>query len=126
MALSALTALVVDDSAAMRGQLSLALRRIGLDVAEAADGADAWRSLQRRRADILLTDVNMPRMDGLKLVGLVRSGGAHAQTPIVVITTEAADEDRRRAIALGASGYLVKPVQGDEVARLVRDLLGIP
>jgi two-component system, chemotaxis family, chemotaxis protein CheY len=117
------TALVVDDSAAMRKQLARALQRIGVGAVEATDGADAWRRLHATAVDIILTDVNMPVMDGLKLVGLVRAGGRHQATPIVVITTESADEDRRRALSAGASGYLVKPVQSQEVMQLVETLL---
>ena len=118
------TALVVDDSAAMRRQLAHALERIGVAAVEATDGADAWRRLHAAPVDIILTDVNMPLMDGLKLVGLVRGGGAHRATPIVVITTESAEEDRRRALSAGANGYLVKPVQGQQVVELVKTLLG--
>jgi two-component system chemotaxis response regulator CheY len=71
--LTGLTALVVDDSAAVRKQVGLTLQRIGLNTVEAEDGAAAWRQLQAGCADIILTDVNMPVMDGLKLISLVRS-----------------------------------------------------
>ncbi len=119
-----LHALVVDDSPAMRKQLSYALQRvIGMDATEAGDGADAWRKLAANSYDILLTDINMPLMDGLKLVSLVRPGGPHQRIPIVVITTEGAEADRRRAMALGASAYLVKPVQAQQVVDTVRTLL---
>jgi two-component system chemotaxis response regulator CheY len=119
-----LHALVVDDSPAMRKQLSYALQRVmGMDTAEAGDGADAWRKLASSSYDILITDINMPLMDGLKLVSLVRQGGPHQRIPIVVITTEGAEADRRRAMALGASAYLVKPVQAQQVVDTVRTLL---
>ncbi len=119
-----LHALVVDDSPAMRKQLSYALQRvIGMDATEAGDGADAWRKLAASSYDILITDINMPLMDGLKLVSLVRQGGPHQRIPIVVITTEGAEADRRRALALGASAYLVKPVQAQQVVETVRTLL---
>jgi two-component system, chemotaxis family, chemotaxis protein CheY len=119
-----LHALVVDDSPAMRKQLSYALQRVmGMDTAEAGDGADAWRKLASNSYDILITDINMPLMDGLKLVSLVRQGGPHQRIPIVVITTEGAEADRRRAMALGASAYLVKPVQAQQVVDTVRTLL---
>jgi len=119
-----LHALVVDDSPAMRKQLSYALERVmGMEASEAGDGADAWRKLSRTRFDILITDINMPLMDGLKLVSLVRGGGPHQRVPIVVITTESAEADRRRAMALGASAYLVKPVQAQQVVDTVRTLL---
>jgi two-component system chemotaxis response regulator CheY len=119
-----LHALVVDDSPAMRKQLSYALQRvIGVDATEAGDGADAWRKLAGNSYDILITDINMPLMDGLKLVSLVRAGGPHQRIPIVVITTEGAEADRRRAMALGASAYLVKPVQAQQVVETVKTLL---
>ena len=119
-----LHALIVDDSRAMRKQLSYALQRVmGLEATEAEDGADAWRKLGANSFDILITDINMPLMDGLKLVSLVRSGGQHQRIPIVVITTESAEADRRRAMALGASAYLVKPVQSQQVVDSVRTLL---
>jgi len=120
-----LSALVVDDSPAMRRQLGHALQRaFGCAAAEAADGAEAWKKLAAGRFDILLTDINMPVMDGLKLVALVRQAGAHREVPIVVITTEGAEADRARAMALGASAYLTKPVQSQQVVDAVRRLLG--
>ncbi len=119
-----LHALVVDDSSAMRKQLCYALRRVvGMDTVEAADGADAWRKLATAAFDIVITDINMPLLDGLKLVALVRAGGAHQHVPLVVITTEGAEADRKRAMSLGASAYLVKPVQANQVVDVVRSLL---
>jgi two-component system chemotaxis response regulator CheY len=121
-----LHALVVDDSSAMRRQLCYALRRVvGMETVEAADGADAWRKLCTVAFDIVITDINMPLLDGLKLVALVRAGGAHQRVPIVVITTESAEADRKRAMNLGASAYLVKPVQATQVVETVRALLRV-
>jgi two-component system chemotaxis response regulator CheY len=122
--MSHLFALVVDDSPAMRRQLAVALQRVpGLKSVEAVDGAEAWRKLASGTFDILLTDVNMPTLDGLKLISLVRSGGAHQQIPVVVITTEGAEADRRRALSLGANSYLVKPVLASQVVEAVTTLL---
>lgn len=119
-----LRALVVDDSSAMRKQLRYALQRVGeMETVEAADGADAWRKLSTATFDIVITDINMPLLDGLKLVALLRSGGAHQRVPVVVITTEGAEADRKRAMSLGASAYLVKPVQANQVVATVRALL---
>jgi two-component system chemotaxis response regulator CheY len=119
-----LNALVVDDSAAMRRQLCRALDRIvRMTTVEATDGADAWRKLSAGSFDLVLTDVNMPLMDGLKLVALVRASGPHRRVPIVVITTEGAEADRRRALDLGASAYLVKPVEASQVVEAVRAVL---
>jgi two-component system chemotaxis response regulator CheY len=119
-----LHALVVDDSAAMRRQLSYALQRVaGMDTMEASDGADAWRKLCSAAFDVVITDINMPLLDGLKLVSLVRAGGPHQRVPILVVTTEGAEADRRRALGLGASAYLVKPVQANQVVEVVLSLL---
>ncbi len=119
-----LHALIVDDSDAMRKQLAHALQRIGgVSTVEATDGADAWRKLSSAAFDIVLTDINMPLLDGLKLVALVRAGGPHQRVPIVVITTEGAEADRKRAMSLGANAYLVKPVQATQVVDAVKGLL---
>ena len=121
-----LHALVVDDSSAMRKQLCYALHRVvGMQTMEASDGADAWRKLCTASFDIVITDINMPLLDGLKLVGMVRASGTHQHVPVVVITTEGAEADRKRAMSLGASAYLVKPVQASQVVETVRSLLRI-
>lgn len=124
--MSDLLALVVDDSTAMRRQLALALQRVpGLKAVEAGDGAEAWRKLASGTFDLLITDVNMPILDGLKLISLVRAGGPHQRIPVVVVTTEGAEADRRRALSLGADDYLVKPVQASQVVEAVKKLLWI-
>ena len=121
-----LHALVVDDSPAMRKQLCYALARLeGVATTEAGDGAEAWRKLASATFDVLLTDINMPVLDGLKLISLVRQGGVHQRIPVVVITTEGAEADRRRAMALGATAYLIKPVQAPQVVETVKGLLRI-
>ena len=121
-----LHALVVDDSPAMRKQLCYALARLsGVATSEAGDGAEAWRKLASASFVVLLTDINMPVLDGLKLISLVRQGGPHQRIPVVVITTEGAEADRKRAMALGATAYLVKPVQAPVVVETVKALLRI-
>jgi two-component system chemotaxis response regulator CheY len=125
--MSVIRALVVDDSQAMRKSLVYALQKMGGEVVctEAQDGADGFKKLTQAPSDfdIVLTDINMPLMDGLKLISLIRSQPARARVPIVVITTESAAEDRARAMSLGASAYLVKPVQAQQVVDTVRELL---
>lgn len=119
--------LIVEDSPMMRQLLVFALMRIkGLVVVEASDGVDALRKLSGGRFDIIVTDVNMPIMDGLKLVRRIRTDPAHKDVPIVIITTEAADADRKRAIELGANAYVVKPIQAPAVIATVRELLKLP
>src|SRR5512140_3772460 len=94
--------LVVEDSPMMRQLLVLALSRVrSLRVTEADDGVDGLRKLAAGKFDIILTDINMPIMDGLKLVKRVRSDPTHKDTPIIVITTEGSNEDRKRALELG-------------------------
>lgn len=111
----------------MRQLLVFALSRIkGLIVVEACDGVDALRKLATGRFDAILTDVNMPIMDGLKLVRRIRTDPAHKDVPIVIITTEGAEADRNRALELGATAYIVKPIQAPVVIALVRDLLKLP
>jgi two-component system chemotaxis response regulator CheY len=120
------TALVVEDSPTMRQLIVFALQKIrGMTVVEAADGVDALRKLAPPAwYDIILTDINMPVMDGLKLVQRVRADAELAAVPIVIITTESGVEDRRRALALGASAYITKPIQAPQVIATVMNLLG--
>ncbi len=118
------TALVVEDSPTMRQLIVFALGRVrGLTVIEADDGVDALRKMAATRLDIILTDINMPIMDGLKLVKRVRSDEALKAIPIVIITTEGAEEDRQRALALGANAYITKPIQAPQVIAKVKELL---
>ncbi len=120
------TALVVEDSPTMRQLIVFALRRIrGLEVLEADDGVDALRKMAATKLDIILTDINMPIMDGLKLVKRVRSDEGLKHIPIVIITTEGAEEDRQRALALGANAYITKPIQAPQVIAKVKELLKI-
>ena len=121
-----LTALVVEDSPTMRQLIVYALGRIkGLSVVEADDGVDALKKLAGTHFDIILTDINMPVMDGLKLVKRVRGDEVLKSIPIVIITTEGAEEDRQRALALGANAYITKPIQAPQVISKVKALLNI-
>ncbi len=116
--------LVVEDSPTMRQLITFALKRIAdARVIEATDGVDALRKLSSEKIDLILADINMPVMDGLKLVGLVRNDQRHRHVPIIIITTEGAKEDRERAIAIGANAYLAKPIQTQELVKLVKSLV---
>src|SRR5262249_17937355 len=107
-------ALVVEDSPTMRQLIVFALRRI-----RGLNGVDAVQKLAGRAFDIVLTDINMPVMDGLKLVGKIRAEEATKKLPIVIITTEGSAEDRQRALALGADAYITKPIQGPQIIATV-------
>jgi two-component system chemotaxis response regulator CheY len=121
-----LNALVVEDSPPMRKMIVFALSRVReLDVVEADDGVDALRRIASKKFDIIITDINMPILDGLKLVKRLRADEAYKDVPIVIITTEGAEEDRQRALALGANAYITKPIQAQQVISLVREILGL-
>ena len=116
--------LIVEDSPTMRQLLAFALKRIpGVEIVEARDGMDGLRKVTSDHFDLALVDINMPVMDGLKLIHLIRDEESLKAMPIVVITTEGAEEDRARALALGADEYLTKPVQAGRVLQVVKGLL---
>ena len=118
--------LIVEDSPTMRQLLVFALKRLqGVEVVEARDGMDGLRKVTSDHFDLALVDINMPVMDGLKLIHLIRDEESLKAMPIVVITTEGAEEDRARALALGADEYLTKPVQANRVLAVVKGLLKI-
>ena len=116
--------LIVEDSPTMRQLLVFALRRLkNVEIVEAQDGMDGLRKVSSDHFDIALIDINMPVMDGLKLIRLMRSEETLKDIPIVVITTEGASEDRERALSLGANEYLTKPIQANSVLSVVKDLM---
>ena len=116
--------LVVEDSPTMRQLIVFALKRIrGIQAIEANDGVDALKKLNAEKFDLIITDINMPIMDGLKLVSMVRNDPNYKETPIVIITTEGANEDRERALALGANEYITKPIQTMQILETVKKLL---
>jgi len=121
-----LNALVVEDSPPMRKMIVFALSRVReLTVVEADDGVDALRRIASTKFDIIITDINMPILDGLKLVKRLRADEAYRNVPIIIITTEGAEEDRQRALALGANAYITKPIQAPQVIQLVRETLSL-
>ena len=118
------TFLVVEDSPTMRQLITFSLKRFkNAKIIEAADGVDALKKLHNAKVDLVLTDINMPVMDGLKLVGMIRQREEFKNIPIVIITTEGAEEDRERGMALGANAYIAKPIQSSQLIRTVSDLL---
>lgn len=118
--------LIVEDSPTMRQLISFALKRIrGVRIVEAGDGVDGLKKISAEKFDMIFTDINMPVMDGLKLISLVREDANHKGIPIVVITTEGAQEDRQRALALGANDYITKPIQPNRILDVARQLLKI-
>ncbi len=118
------TFLVVEDSPTMRQLISFSLKRFkGAKIIEAVDGVDALKKLSGEKIDLILTDINMPVMDGLKLVSLVRQNEQLRNIPIIIITTEGAEEDRERGLALGANAYISKPIQSSHLIKTIGELL---
>jgi two-component system chemotaxis response regulator CheY len=118
--------LIVEDSPTMRQLLVFALRRLkNVEIVEAQDGMDGLRRVSNDHFDLALIDINMPVMDGLKLISLIRGDDDLRDIPICVITTEGAKEDRARALSLGANEYLTKPIQANRVLAVARSLLKI-
>ena len=116
--------LFVEDSPTMRQFLVFAIKRLrNVDITEASDGMDGLRKLSNDHFDLALIDINMPVMDGLKLVSMIRGDDALKDMPIVVVTTEGGKQDRERALALGANEYLTKPIQANQVLQVARGLL---
>ncbi len=116
--------LVVEDSPTMRQLITFSLKRIpNSKIVEASDGVDALKKLKDEKFDLILSDINMPLMDGLKLVSMIRSDPAYQSIPIIIVTTEGSENDREKGLALGANAYLSKPIQTNELLKVVKGLL---
>lgn len=118
------TIITVDDAATMRKMISFTLKGAGHEVLEAADGVEALKTLQTRSVDMVITDVNMPNMDGLTLTRSLRALPQFARTPIVLLTTESAPEKKAEGKAAGATGWIVKPFQQEQLLAVVAKVLG--
>ena len=116
--------LVVDDSETVRQVLQMTLANAGFDVVEAEDGVDALSKLSGAQVDMLITDLNMPKMDGLELIKRVREEGSHRFTPIVMLTTESSEEKKLAGREAGASGWIVKPFKPEQLLKVVKMVLG--
>jgi two-component system chemotaxis response regulator CheY len=118
------TFLVVEDSPTMRQLIAFSLRRLhGCRVVEAVDGVDALKKMTAEKFDLVITDLNMPMMDGLKLITVIRGDPRTRDLPIVIVTTEGAESDRQRGLALGADAYVPKPIQPSDLLRTITSLL---
>lgn len=119
------TVLVVDDSATTRSLVASYLaEREDLEVVEAGSGFEALKVLPARRVDLIVTDINMPDINGLELISFVRANPLYREIPVIVITTENRAEDRKRGLDLGARAYLVKPFGAADLRRAVGSVLG--
>jgi len=125
--MSNIAALIVDDSSVMRKIVERALRQAGIclgEVFEASSGVEALKLLEQKRVDLILSDINMPAMDGLEFLRQLRTQNLAPDVPVVMITTESSEEHVRDAIAAGAQGYIRKPFTPDQVKDRILPLFG--
>ncbi|WP_455382457.1 response regulator [Salinispira pacifica] len=116
--------LIADDSAAIRQSVSFILEQEGYTVVQAADGAEALSKVKQDSFNMIVTDVNMPEMDGIELVRQVRTVESYKFVPIVVLTTESQASKMDEGKAAGATGWIVKPFDSDKLLAVVKKLLG--
>jgi two-component system chemotaxis response regulator CheY len=118
--------LIVEDSPTMRQLISFSLKRIqNAKIVEASDGVDALKKLSEGKFNLIIADINMPMMDGLKLLSIIRKDPQYNNVPVIIVTTEGAEADREKGMKLGANAYLSKPIQTNDLVKTVKDLLKI-
>lgn len=115
--------LTVDDSASVRQMVSFTLRKAGHAVDEAADGQEGIEQARRQKFDLIVTDLNMPRIDGIGMIAAVRQLPGYAFTPILMLTTESQPEKKDAGRKAGATGWIVKPFQADQLIAVVQKLV---
>jgi two-component system chemotaxis response regulator CheY len=116
--------MTVDDSASMRQMVSFTLKGAGYDVVEAADGRDALEKMENHSIHMLITDINMPNLDGIGLVRKVRSHAVYRFIPIILLTTESQDARKQEGKTAGATGWIVKPFRPDQLLHVVKKVIG--
>ncbi len=117
------TVLIVDDSASMRQMVSFALKDAGFEVLSAVDGKDAMAKLGVAKADMIITDLNMPNLNGIELIKQVRQAAGHKYTPIVMLTTESQESKKAEGKQAGASGWIVKPFTPEQLLGVVKKFI---
>lgn len=114
------TVLIVDDSASMRQVVGFALKGAGFDVVSANDGKDALGKLNGTRMDLIITDLNMPNLNGIDFIKQVRQTGGYKFTPVIMLTTESQESAKEEGRRAGASGWIVKPFVPEQLLSVVR------
>jgi two-component system chemotaxis response regulator CheY len=117
--------LIVEDSKAIRSMIRVSLEEAGdFFAVEAGNGFEALKTLPSRHFDLIITDINMPDINGLELIGYVKSNPTYQAIPLIIVSTEKSEEDKKRGLALGAAGYVVKPFKKEELVAAVTQALG--
>lgn len=118
------TILVVDDSVSMRQMVTFTLKGAGFEVVEAGDGKEAVGKLNGgAKPNLVITDLNMPNMDGISLIKEIRGMAAHKFTPVLMLTTESADDKKKEGQAAGATGWIVKPFNPDQMLATIKKVM---
>ena len=115
--------LAVDDSASMRQMVSFTLKGAGHEVLEATDGVEALGLAKKGPVDLVISDVNMPNMDGISLIGELRKLDSYKYTPILMLTTESSGDKKTEGKAAGATGWIVKPFNPDQLISTIKKVL---
>ena len=118
------TIMTVDDSASVRMMVSFTLSELGFDIVEAVDGNDALRKIEKKRIDMLITDINMPGLDGIGLVRKIRENPSYRFIPIIILTTESEALKKQEGRAAGATGWIVKPFKPEQLVSAVKKVMG--
>jgi two-component system chemotaxis response regulator CheY len=116
--------MTADDSASIRQMVTFTLKQHGYEVVEAVDGRDALTKLASQKVDMLITDLNMPNLDGIGLLKGVRAGSLNRMIPIVMLTTESQDSRKAEGKAAGATGWIIKPFKPEQLIAVVKKVLG--
>lgn len=117
------TIMTVDDSASVRQMVSFTLRKAGYDVVEATDGKDGLDKAGQKKMDLIITDLNMPNMDGIQMIGSLRKVTSYSFTPILMLTTESQPEKKDAGRKAGATGWIVKPFNQDQLLAAIQKLI---
>lgn len=117
------TIMIVDDSASIRQVVGMTLRGAGFEVIEACDGKDALNKLSGQKIHLVISDVNMPNMDGISFVTELKKNAAYRFTPVIMLTTEGADDKKAAGKAAGAKAWIIKPFKADQMLTAVNKLI---
>ncbi|HEX9757422.1 MAG TPA: response regulator [Nitrospiria bacterium] len=119
--------LVIDDSATIRSMISNSIEEIGdFETLEASNGFEALKMLPATLFDLIITDINMPEINGLEIVNFVRNHPVYQKIPLIIVTTEQGEEDRKKGIELGATEYVTKPFDPEELKKIVLKVMEEP
>ena len=118
------TILTVDDTASMRQMISFTLHSVGHEVIQASDGQEALKVLEGKKVDLVIADINMPYMDGITLLKSLRALAEYKFTPILMLTTESQETKRQQGKVAGATGWIVKPFNPEQLLNVVKKVLG--